>query len=376
MGAMPTSAIRSAVQSRSGMNNPTSRDVPSTRPFVQPNRRVRGEFGNYELSPAAQSYAGAVGNPMTGPLAGVPDYPVTTSAVRRFWAKGTASTSTNAAAAGFGFVMFDVERAMANNTAALFSNIPASILNTITDSTSANSQVVAQMNSPHALAAFGAGVTGIQYKIVGASLSVTNVTPMNQRGGTVTGIQTPQQSSLSGSTLGTVQGFEEADWFNGGDVGPTGSPWVTLNWAPITDNETGMQTVIPAANAANDATYLGFVFQASDLTGANPQTYAVEAYIVVELQGAPIPDRVPRHVDPTGFAAVQAAVKHSSKLRRPHMNDLSDVGKALANASHHYGAVHHSGHKVGPPPPHDGSSWWERLLGYVPSILSAAAVFL
>lgn len=315
------------------------------------------------LSPAAAAYAHVVADPYFGPLIGIPDFPPLNTAVRRMYARGTFTTGA-ALSGGFGYIVMMPELGLVNDQQFVVTSSAGTLVNVL-DPTAAGA-TPAYSNAEFVSAQIG--TRSLQARVVAAGLRIRNVTSKLARGGQIVGLQEPAHQNLAtvpGTvTLANLLSYDESGFFDGA----SGS-WTHITYRPATDNDTNFITAIPPG-----AYYMVFAVQGPDTTGANPQTYEYEAYVVGEYLGTVPRGKQPSPCDVAGYAAVSSVSLQSRTLQKPHQQDPHDVGRALQ-----VGADVHTNHANSAPGRGSSStpsSGWDKVLDLVEGALPAVGGLL
>jgi len=332
--------------------------------------KIVGNIGSAAggLGSCSVDYARSLGNPFTGPEnACIPDYPALMTGRYRTWIKGTFATSTNGAAAGFGYIVADPFGAVFSDTPGLMTNAAAGTEVAISMNGTAYTS-----NSTYT----SAQLPNIQYRIVSAGLRIRYTGSELVRGGQVVGLHQPAHVALLNYNIANMDAFKESE-----RLPVTRREWTTLLYRPVDTVDLNFKNTAPAAlpiTALTDEWYMGFCIQAADTSGANPQAFEFEFFVNVEIQGAVVLNKMPSHVDTAGHGAVNAITNMAPTLHKPHQKDSDDVASGLVSASAHYLHMHTSDPSIKPKQTvKDGdSSWWQKLLGLAPTIISTVASLL
>lgn len=332
------------------------------------------------LSYPSAAYAACLANPFTGPLARIPDFPPLETKVARVFARGVFSTSTNVAAGGFGFIVMDPLNMLFNNTSGVLTNQPAAagavvLSNVLTGNT------LVQSNAEYAQAQWG--TNKVTARVVSGAIRIRNVSANLTRGGQIVGLHDPNHNNLNGLNGTTMLAYQEAGFFDAAT-----KSWTTVHYRMVETDELDFTT---GPNQPVDQYYMGFAVQAADTSGANPQSFEFEAYVVGEYQGAQVTGRSTSPVDTGGHGAVSAVAAAAGVLAKPHQHEPEKLARALVAGSDEY--VQHM--TSGPAHGHvdrqlrrsehmaarekDESSSWTDVLGTVAplaSVASAVAAFL
>lgn len=318
------------------------------------------------ISGCAADYANSLGNPFSGPdKACIPDFPPLDTNKSRIWIKGTTSTSSNATAAGFGWLVMYPELFAVSDAMGVIANQPTSVATTIRIPGDANALQIGAPNAPYLTALVGSGKTQVQYRVVSAGLRMRNISAVLQRGGYVTGMMHPAHATLSVLGSADINSWKESSFFPGDTT-----EWLTCLYRPVADADTDFKITVPVNTNANpNAYYMGFAIQAADTSGNNPQTYEFEAFVNIEYMGAIVVSKTPSHVDEVGFGAVAATTIMAQPLLKPHNLNSDDVGLAMVHATNHYIHTSTSGAHLSTPPPKTG--WFHEFLGILPEVAGA-----
>jgi hypothetical protein len=331
------------------------------------------------LGACSEEYARSLADPIEGPeMACIPDYPALMTGRNRVWSKGTFSTSSNAAAAGIGFIVADGLIAGTNDFATVFTNAPAGASPVIDILTVANRSVFTT-NSPYASPAFSPN--GVQERIVSAELRIRYTGPELTRGGQIVGLHHPGHTCLQGYSIANMLSYKEGKSF------PISREWVRLLYRPVdTQDLDFVSAFIPAGVGVVGVSFMAFIIQASDVTGATQQSFEFEFYANLETQGSIVVNKQPSHVDPVGHGAVNAISNMAPALHSP----TKTPGTVLADSVVHAVSSYISTHVSNPSKPpttaivksnSNGSHEldWQQVLGFggdlLKGVLSIASMF-
>jgi hypothetical protein len=323
------------------------------------------------MSESATLYARSIADPFVDYQACIPDYPALLTGRVHTFVKGTITTSSVAAAGGFGFITIDPSRGVANNGNAVTFNTAASIVNRIDMTVGANVQS-RSTNSPYASTAFAPG-NNQQYRIVSAGVRIRYIGSELVRGGQIVGLHHPSHYSLQTYRISDLDAYVESARL------PCTRDWLSCVYHPVDVDDLNWQDTFPLATPAvtDPSYYMGFAIQCPDVSGANPLTFEFEAHFNYELSGPLITNKEVSHVDPVGHGAVNAAAMITETVRKPHNVPTGTVANGLVTAASHYVATHTSNPATKPAHPAKTSSngnFWSSILkvgeSLLPSILS------
>jgi hypothetical protein len=324
------------------------------------------------MSECASTYARSLANPFVDYQACIPDYPALMTGRFHTFAKGTMSTSSAAAAGGFGFIVIDPSRGVANNAGAVMYSSAASTLTQINLTGGAN-LVSVNTNSPYASASFAAG-NNQQYRVISVGLRIRYIGSELVRGGQWVGLHHPAHYSLHTYTIGIIDSYAESSRL------PVTRDWASVVYHPVDTDDLDWANTFPVVTPAvtDPSCYMGFALQCPDTTGANVMSLEWEAHFNYEISGPLVQNKEVSHVDPVGHGAVNAVAMMSDPVRRPHNKPTAMVADGLVTAASHYISKHVS--NPAKPPQHPAAtssapSFWTSLLSIgekvLPSILSA-----
>lgn len=292
-----------------------------------PNKRVaRLQRAKAALSKAAHQYALCLSNPFSGPLAGIPDYPVTPSQKTRCFARGTFSTGTNDG----GFVALN-PYFPGNDATLTGSNCPifqtdATFAGTNFDAPPTAGVTGARFtNCPYTGAQIGVATDDINYRVVAAGLRARYIDTVLNRGGRYFALQSPGHDYIcqaGGPAISTAGNFDTAY------VDQVHTDWVTVLHRPIDAGELAFsnQSGEDGAQVSMPAPYM--VIGVIGPSGT-PIQFEWEAFVVYEFIGAAATAKTATEADPTGFSAVLNAANSTVHLAAPHAGDSSRVQRGF-----------------------------------------------
>jgi hypothetical protein len=167
-------------------------------------------------------------------------------------------------------------------------------------------------------------------RIVSCAVRIRNCSSKLTRGGQIIGLHDPNHNTLVGKNSAGLLAYQEAAFFDAAE-----NKWTTLHYRAVDTDDVDFvpnNTVVTAP----DQYYMGFIVQAADTSGSNPQTFEYEVYAVVEYQGYAVTGRSVSPVDPSGHGAVTAVAAKSASLARPHQLDVAIMAESLVHASSEY----------------------------------------
>lgn len=310
----------------------------------------------------------SLANPFNGPeQACIPDFPALMSGKQRVWARGTFSTSSNALAGGFGYIIGDPKWASANDSASIVHNLPADPTTAIDFGTGAQGYTNSQYNfAMH-------GNNGITRRVVSAGLRIRYTGSELIRGGRIVGLHHPNHNTINGGTQASLLAYKEAE-----SLPIERDVWTTILYRPVEQSDYDFGSDFPAIGATSQCFYMGFAIQAFDTTGANTQAFEYEFFVNFEFQGAVIVNKTPSHIDAAGHGAVNAITNMSPAIVKPSQIDSTHLMRAAVTAASQYlftSTSKPSAPPLQPPAPKEtGGSFWKDLLGFasaaVPAVLS------
>lgn len=288
----------------------------------------------------------------------------------RPFARGIFSTSNNAAATGFGYIVMNPEWGVASDAPFVITNGPADTVTVVNPT--AGTPVNNYSNSPYTQGLFQQ--SGLQYRIVGAGLRIRYAGALLTMGGQVAGLHHPAHTSLTGfsinnaaSPLNNILSYKEAQQFS-----VTADRWTNVLYHAVEEDDTDYHITFPALTAGTGkAGYMGFAIQAPDTSGVTVQTFEWEAVAHVEILGAIVLNKTPSHVDFVGHGAVTTAANLSTGISQPNQIPSPDLARLLVSAAEH--VVHYatSDPSLPPPPPPQpaGGGIWTSILGIAEKVL-------
>lgn len=260
------------------------------------------------MSQCSNSYMRCLQDPFSGPLAGIPDYPVLQTRKARYFAKGSFSTSNTT---GFGYIVFTPETLSVND-------VPAGSLAPVDFSTAAFplAQInilgagtgLALGNSDYASASFGAAAVLAEYRIVAAGLRFRYIGTELNMGGSISALHEPNHQTLNGATLPQMLGYPETMTL------PVTRRWTNIVYKPVLITDQQYKNQFPQyTGTQNDvaSAYMAAIITAPVPTVAMP--FEFQAYVVVEFNGRNIQGRTPSYYDPLGYAMTQNWALHALK---------------------------------------------------------------
>lgn len=322
------------------------------------------------LSDIAQSYARSLADPFEGPLARVPDTPTLNTAVRRYFKKGTFSTSTDSASLGQGYIWCNPLNGLTSDLWPVVYNTPASATVQLNGMVITPDATGGPSNGEYASTALP---DGFGFKIVSAGLRIRYAGNQLTRGGTIASLHEPTHSSLAGfkrdDLLAYVEGAQDSINEHDG--------WHTLLYRAVDEDDFDFRTTFPAYAAANGG-YMGFWINSWDTGGTNVQTFEYQFFGNYELLGSTLAGKQPSHSDSTGHSAVMSVVTSSNAFTKSHKKEGGKLGHALVHASSDY-VDHHSsatGMQHKKKSKKSSSNWYDGLLSLVPGAISAIGTLL
>lgn len=307
------------------------------------------------LALPASEYIRALANPWTGPLASIPTSPALLTARYRIWSKGSFATSNNAAAGGFGYIIFDPNWSTANDRGCVIYNSVSATVTAITTTISGTQGTDTVSNSPYKTSDYSSN--GKQYRIVAAGLKISPTSPAISRGGLIVGLHNPAHTSLDTVTVNVMDSFEESGRF----ANNTSTP--KLLYRPVDTTDYNFQYTYQPAGVGQKSWYMGFIIAAPDTTGAVVQQFEYEAFTVFEVQGPDIQSKVASHVDSVGHGAAETVTVIAKKMHRPHIEDSTVIEKAAHDAAEDIVRHKTSGNKSSSKPKKDPShDFWDTIL--------------
>lgn len=311
------------------------------------------------LGHCAEEYALSLADPFEGPEgACIPDYPALMTERMRVWVKGNFATSS---VNGFGYIAMCPLDALSSNQIFLKTTSPASTLTQI-DFTSGADVSDYVSNSPYSTAA------GFQWRVVSAGLRILYDGNELQRGGLVVGLHEPGHEPLQTATQASMLQFKEARQFS-----ITSKVWTTLLHRPVDSSDINFSSQsVPFINQGGG--YMAFIVQSYDTTGTNQQSFAFEAVVNIEVQGANAVHKKPSHVDPVGHGAVNAITNMAPNMHKPHQMSGKVLGDAVVGAANAYVEqnVTKTSHGPGKKKNRDkssGSNFMSDVLGFAGDVL-------
>jgi len=282
-------------------------------------------------------------NPFGTRLASVINSPVLLTARRKWFRKGTGSTSIDAGALGFGFVGVRPFNMAVNDASAIAVSTSLYTAAVVND-TNAGPVIGVQIFNPNSEFASAAVLTSdTSYRLVACGLRVRPNGAMQNVQGSVCGVTEPSHQSLGNYTYDDVNGYAESAsetlpaLYNSVTAGADG--WFTTNYSPSTSGDLDFKKAFPIAGQA-DSMFMAFAFNGG-ATVAQP--FEWEAHAIVEYQGSAVGGRVVSMDDPVGHSSVAAILKSAPALQKPHRQDPHKLGNAAGDAANHYAKKHISG---------------------------------
>jgi len=285
-----------------------------------------GMLMHSNLSHCAADYAASIGDPFTGPeKACIPDFPALQTGKNRVWQRGVWTTSSNALAAGFGYICMTPEWAAGNDLGFVYTNTAADASTII----NAGTAVSYTSNSPYVSTAYS--LVGVQYRVVSAGLRIRYTGPELYRGGRLIGLHHPTHSTLEGSQYATLAAYKES-----AQMSVERDRWTTLLYRPVEKQDIDFHTSFNAVTAGNQAAYMAFICVAPDTSGANPVAFEWEAFVNFEFLGSAVTNKTPSHVDTVGHGAVNAVTNMAKTIFGPHQQQSSSIASSLVHAASEY----------------------------------------
>jgi hypothetical protein len=297
----PSAKSRSAPQQKKAKSNPK----PKPKPKV----------GGPRLSQCATDYARCLVNPFTGPLACVPNFPALKSRKFRVWAKGTLSTGS----AGIGFLWQDPQLGINNDVDSVLYTTNTFPGNSFT--VAGGGEVIgAATNSDYTSSQISA--SGITYRVVSSGIRVRYISTELNRGGQIVALSDTNHNSLIGRTIQDLDAEINSKRF------PVNREWTTVTMRPVRDgdDEFGTNPAGAPTDASQIAWYQGIMIQSPGVD----VDYEWESYTVYEAQGANVRGMTPSHVDPNGYASVNAMTNFTKHLD-PHQKKPAEVEKSAVD---------------------------------------------
>lgn len=277
-------------------------------------QRQKADSSKFSLSPCAAGYAKALTDPCNAPPACIPTFPPLPSQKLKAYIKGTFLLDTT----GFGFVAFDPQLALANDTGATtdattekswpvvysdgnaLTNKWISIEGSFTGVDGANS------NSPFSTVEFSdssisdvSDAVGVDARVVGACLRVKYAGDSLSDKGTIFGISHPDNASLNDCGVTQLSAFDGVASNTMRDA----RGWLSVLWKPTKASDYEYEDKIHRSTAgviSLCAPPLGFIVTGG--TAGAPMQF--EAYVIFEAIGPLARGKTPSTADPTGFSAV------------------------------------------------------------------------
>lgn len=324
--------------------------------------------GQNALSHCARKYAASLADPFEGPPgACIPDAPALMTGRYRVFARGTFTTSSNAAALGRGFIWTTPLNTAFSDVAGIYISIPAGTSPTFTIAVAGAVPVFT--NSQFVQASISVGA--LRWRVVSHGIRIKFNGNQLNRGGTIVGLHEPSHESLVGKDPATMLTYAEAVQFAVTDT----DDWITLIYRPVTDNDFNYVSAVANFGAGGNGGYMGFMVQSHDSTGANIQSFEYEVYTNIEIQGSLVQNKIPSHVDVVGLGAINAIGTLSPALQKPTLKKSSDLANASVHAASSY--VQTSTSSVhGPVASSSKTTWWHELLELAPDIIGAVMKLL
>lgn len=293
-----------------GQRQPTKGKGPRQRKPVRGQNRGSGD--NRLLVPACvPNYGLALLNPFDGPITCVPDGPVIATEKRRQWARGSFVTS---ATTNVGFVTLAPYKIASDDNISDSCFVAYTNLTTFAgsaiDRTTATGLAYLPSNGPYLDSNVGSDETDVQFRIVAAGLRCKNITALLDRGGKVIGLTQPAHETLDGYDEAKLLAVAESGYFSGSDEG-----WVTIVAKPGDIGDFGFSKATASDGAGVAVSnYMALMAVAP---ASKPQTYAFEAYVVVEYTGAPATAKTPGESSPEGVARLLSHLSGTEVANKP-----------------------------------------------------------
>ncbi len=306
---------------------PSARAAMKTLARAQaiPNKRV-AQIQRAGLSRTAQQYAACLSNPFSGPLAGIPDYPVTPSQKTRCFARGVFSTGT----ADRGFVALN-PYFPANDCSTAAVSCPVLYTTAAFAGTDFLTPATAGVlgdkftNCPYTSAQIGIAIDDVNFRVVSAGLRARYIDTVLNRGGRYFALQSPGHDYIpqaGGPAITSVGSFDTAY------VDQVHTDWVTVLHRPIDAGELAFSNTQgkDGAGISMPSPYMviGVAGPAS-----TPIEFEWEAFVVYEFIGAAAVAKTATEADPSGFSAVLNAANSTVHLAAPHAGDSSRVQRGF-----------------------------------------------
>jgi len=290
------------------------KSIGAARNGASPKPTAAGIPASGCLSSCATRYVETLADPRVGRGACVPIPPCLPSRRLHVFVKGTHETSVTSSGAGFGFIQVSPYQAVANDATAM--------LVTDTDYPNASSPTAAGTgsvaflsNSPYAGADISGSYSGVVVRLVSAGLYIKYAGTRLQCGGSVVMMCSPNNVTLTGTTVSGLLAFESAtkqEIVPGKEYSAVWTPKNPVDFEFSTYGSLPTSFPLVAFITAPDATV--------------SLAYDFEAHFNYEVVGVTSAGTVSSMPDPVGGPAAVAAANEVA--RKPSFNVLPPNRKA------------------------------------------------